>query len=126
MAHIGKQWWRTGGKTTFASTFPKPAILIDIGENGYLGVKNTPGLEIVKAKEIEDIETLYWYLKENNLHYPNPYFWRIVGEMGVKTVIGVDAHDPKDFSASNYKAVFDMIDKYQINFIKDFKVNAKK
>lgn len=53
------------GKTTFASTFPKPAILIDIGENGYLGVKNTQGLEIVKAKEIEDIETLYWYLKDN-------------------------------------------------------------
>ena len=46
--------------------------------------------------------------------------------MGVKTVIGVDAHDPKDFSISNYKYVFDLIDKYQINFIKDFRINEKK
>ena len=67
-----------------------------------------------------------WYLKENNLHYPNPYFWRIVGEMGVKTVIGVDAHDPKDFSSSNYRYVFDLIDRYQINFIEDFKLHEYK
>ncbi len=62
-----------------------------------------------------------WYLKENNLHYPNPNFWAIAGEMGVKTVIGVDAHDPKDFSISNYRYVFDLIDKYQLNFLEDFK-----
>lgn len=67
-----------------------------------------------------------WYLKENNLHYPNPHFWRVVGEMGAKAVIGVDAHDPKDFSASNYRYVFDLIDKYQINFIKDFKIHEYK
>ena len=66
-----------------------------------------------------------WYLKEKNLHYPNPHFWRIAGEMGVKTVIGVDAHDPNDFQASNYKYAFDLIDKYQINFIKDYKINEK-
>ena len=67
-----------------------------------------------------------WYLKENNLHYPNPHFWRIAGEMGVKAVIGVDAHDPKDFAASNYKYAFDLIDKYQINFLKDYRINEKK
>jgi histidinol-phosphatase (PHP family) len=67
-----------------------------------------------------------WYLKENNLHYPNPHFWRIAGEMGVKTVIGVDAHDPKDFSLSNYKYGFDLIDKYQINFIADYRPYEKK
>ena len=69
--------------------------------------------------------TRSWAVKEKNLHYPNPHFWRIVGEMGVKTVIGVDAHDPKDYSMSNYKLVFDLIDKYQINFIEDFKINEK-
>lgn len=67
-----------------------------------------------------------WFLKEKNLHYPNPHFWRIAGEMGVKAVIGVDAHDPKDFSMSNYEYVFDLIDKYQINFIKDYRINEKK
>ena len=67
-----------------------------------------------------------WYLKEKNLHYPNPHFWRIAGEMGVKTVIGVDAHDPTDFSMSNYNYAFELIDKYQINFLKDFKPGGKK
>lgn len=67
-----------------------------------------------------------WYLRENNLHYPCPQFWRIVGEMGAKTVIGIDAHDPGDFSISNYDFVFDLIDRYQINYLKDFTINAKK
>ena len=67
-----------------------------------------------------------WSLKENNFHYPNPHFWRVVGEMGAKTVIGVDAHDPGDFSVSNYKYVFDLIDRYQINFIGDYHVVEKK
>ena len=66
-----------------------------------------------------------WYLKENNLHFPCPHFWRIAGEMGVKTVLGIDAHDPKDFDEPNYKYAFDLIDKYQINLIKDFRINEK-
>lgn len=53
------------GKTTLAATFPKPAILIDIKEEGFRGVQEIKGLEIIRAKEIEDIETLYWYLKDN-------------------------------------------------------------
>ena len=67
-----------------------------------------------------------WFLKESNFHYPCPQFWRVVGEMGAKTVIGVDAHDPGDFSISNYNYIFELIDKYQINYIKDFKINEKK
>lgn len=66
-----------------------------------------------------------WYLKENNLHYPNSHFWRVAGEMGVKTVIGVDAHDPGDYSISNYAYVFDLIDRYNINYLKDFRINGK-
>ncbi len=63
-----------------------------------------------------------WYLKEENFHYPNVFFWEVAGELGVKTVIGVDAHDPGDFAISNYKYVFKMIDKYHINFIEDFRI----
>lgn len=63
-----------------------------------------------------------WFLKENNFHYPNPYFWKIAGEMGVKVVIGVDAHDPKDFAISDYKFVFSLVEQYNLNFIEDFKL----
>ena len=69
--------------------------------------------------------TRAWYLQEDNLHFPNQFFWNIVGEMGVKTVIGVDAHDPEDFKTSNYQFVFDMIKRFQINYIEDYKINEK-
>lgn len=32
--------------------------------------------------------------------YPNPAFWRIAGEEGVTAVLGVDAHDPRDFQTA--------------------------
>ena len=66
-----------------------------------------------------------WYLKEDNLHYPDPHFWRIASELGVKVVIGVDAHDPNDFSVSNYQYAYDIIEKYQLNFIESFTINEK-
>ena len=61
-------------------------------------------------------------LNENNLHFPNEHFWKIAGELGVKTVIGVDAHNPEEFENSNYNLVFQMIEQYNINFIEDFKL----
>ena len=67
-----------------------------------------------------------WYLKEDNFHYPNPHFWKIAGELGVKTVIGVDAHDPGDFAISNYNYVFDLVRQYKLNFIEDFNIDEKK
>lgn len=64
--------------------------------------------------------------KSTKLFYPNPVFWRVAAETGVKTVIGVDAHDPKDFHSSNYNFVFDLINRYQINYLEDYKINGKK
>lgn len=42
--------------------------------------------------------------------------------MGVKVVIGVDAHNPDDFFNSNYQYVFDLIEKYNLNYIQDYKL----
>ena len=63
----------------------------------------------------------YW-LEQPTLHYPCDYFWKIAGEMGVKVVIGVDAHNPDDFFNSNYQYVFDLIEKYNLNYIQDYKL----
>lgn len=64
-----------------------------------------------------------YHLRENNLHFPSPYFWNIVGETGVKVVIGVDAHTPQEFKIANYKYVYDMIKRFQLNFIEDFRID---
>lgn len=57
------------GKTTLASTFPKPLILLDIKENGWVGVKDINGLDIVGIKTWDDFEEAYWYLQENKDGY---------------------------------------------------------
>ena len=37
------------------------------------------------------------------LRYPCPMFWEEVAKIGAKVVIGVDAHDPKDFARTDYR-----------------------
>lgn len=54
------------GKTTLACTFPKPLLLIDMkDEKGYLIAKKIKGVKVVRAKSVEDLYTIYWYLKQN-------------------------------------------------------------
>lgn len=57
------------GKTTLASTFPKPLMLLDIKENGWVGVKDIKGLDPVKIKDWESFQEAYWYLQENKDGY---------------------------------------------------------
>ena len=57
------------GKTTIASTFPKPLILLDLKENGWVGVKDVKGLDPVRVKDWESFQEAYWYLQENKDGY---------------------------------------------------------
>lgn len=54
------------GKTTLASTFPKPMYLLDIKENGYRAIKRKKGLETIKIKTLDELYTIYWHLKDND------------------------------------------------------------
>lgn len=51
------------GKTSFAGTFPTPALLLDIQEKGTDSVSNVSGLETISLKTWEEFEEIYWYLK---------------------------------------------------------------
>jgi len=53
------------GKTTIASTFPKPCLLIDIREKGSDSVRTTKGLKVIRVTTWDELEMLYWYLKDN-------------------------------------------------------------
>ena len=57
------------GKTIIASTFPKPLILLDIKESGWVGVKDIKGLDPVNIKDWPSFEEAYWYLQENKDGY---------------------------------------------------------
>jgi phage nucleotide-binding protein len=52
------------GKTTFASTFPGPILLMDIREKGWDSVSNVKDLQIAKINEWDEVEQVYWYLQK--------------------------------------------------------------
>ncbi len=39
----------------------------------------------------------------NTTQYPHPEFWKIAAEVGNKTIIGVDAHEPKAMENNKYR-----------------------
>lgn len=57
------------GKTTIASTFPTPMLLIDIREDGVDSVKGTPGVNVLEARNWDDVELAYWMLQSDPGEY---------------------------------------------------------
>ena len=49
--------------------------------------------------------------------YPFDKFWKIAGEVGSPVVIGIDAHDPKDFRLDYNNVIFYFKDKFKLNII---------
>lgn len=52
------------GKTTFAGSFPTPALLIDVREKGTDSIANLDGVDVVQVEHWSDIEEIFWYLKK--------------------------------------------------------------
>lgn len=60
----GMVYGRSGtGKTTFAATFPKPMLLLDIREKGTDSISNVEGVDRIEVQDWDDIESIYWYVK---------------------------------------------------------------
>lgn len=57
------------GKTTLAGTFPGPILLIDCKDEGTDSVSDVKGLDVFEAETAEDVEELFWELRDN----PNGY-----------------------------------------------------
>lgn len=54
------------GKTTFASTWPKPALLLDIKDEGTDSIKDVEGIKVLTIDNWDDIEKAYWLLRSGN------------------------------------------------------------
>lgn len=57
------------GKTTLASTFPSPILLIDVKDKGTDSVVDVPELDMLSAETWEDVELVYWMLKAGEHKY---------------------------------------------------------
>lgn len=57
------------GKTTFASSWPKPMLILDIKDDGTDSVKDVDGVDVLSITNWEDIERAYWFLKSGKHKY---------------------------------------------------------
>lgn len=57
------------GKTTLAASFPKPAILLDVRDEGEDSVADVKGLDIKRIHDFEEFEEAYWWLKKHPKAY---------------------------------------------------------
>lgn len=57
------------GKTTLAGTFPGPVLLIDVQDEGTDSVSDVKGMDVLEVESTDDIEDLFWYLKDNPKKY---------------------------------------------------------
>lgn len=57
------------GKTTFASTWPKPMLLLDIKDDGTDSIKDIEGVDVLTIDNWDDFERIYWFLKSGDHEY---------------------------------------------------------
>ena len=57
------------GKTTFAATFPKPILLLDIRDHGTDSIIDEDKLDVKDISSLDDLEDTFYYLKEQPKKY---------------------------------------------------------
>lgn len=57
------------GKTTIAGTFPKPMLVVDIGERGTDSLADLEDVRSIQVTEWSEVEEIYWALKEGKSGY---------------------------------------------------------
>lgn len=57
------------GKTTLAGTFPGPILIVDCKDEGTDSVSDVKDLDVYEVESSEDMDDLYWMLKDNPKGY---------------------------------------------------------
>lgn len=57
------------GKTTLASTFPGPILLIDIRDEGTDSISDVKDCDVREVEDFDDLEEIYWWLKKHTEAY---------------------------------------------------------
>src|SRR6218665_1110488 len=62
------------GKTTLASSFPKPLLLVDVRDKGTDSIADVKGIEVLEIETLDDLEELYYALKDHPERYKSLVF----------------------------------------------------
>lgn len=57
------------GKTTLAASFPKPLLLIDVTDEGTDSISDVEKIDVLEARDFEEVQEAYWYLSKNPTKY---------------------------------------------------------
>ena len=57
------------GKTTLASTFPKPVLLLDVNDQGTDSIADHEDINVRDIREWDEFELTYWYLMQHQDEY---------------------------------------------------------
>lgn len=90
-----------------------------IGFTGSKEIYSREMMKIIKASEEYNIplEINFLGIREKR-HYPNNYFWELVGTTKAPVTFGLDAHHaPNAYDGESLKVALEMVDKYNLNYI---------
>ena len=107
------------GKTAFASTFPKPMLLMDVREKGTDTVAKVPGIDLVQVDTWEEFEQLYWYLVSGKHEYRTVVIDQIsqLQDLAMEKVRRDEGKEPTDLiSKRDWGAISGMMKTWLFNY----------
>jgi phage nucleotide-binding protein len=117
------------GKTTISGTFPKPLLVIDIGERGTDSLADEDDVDVIKIETWAEFEELYWELKESKHKYKSASIDAVHSLQGlalneVKAIANKDAN--AQTSQRDFGQASGLLNTWIINFrdLRDIGINV--
>lgn len=73
------------GKTQFACSSELPTLIIDCNEKGFASVRKRPNVKIYEVAKWEDLDPIYWYLRNGN----HPYKVIVIDTITMLAAVGM-------------------------------------
>lgn len=114
------------GKTTFAATFPKPLLVLDIREKGTDSIRDVEGVQVLALERWEEFESIYWYLVEGKHNFETVVIDTVtqLQDLAVEKVLEDDGKSPGDLvSKGAWGTVASLMKSWIINY-RDLPLNV--
>lgn len=83
------------GKTTLASTWPKPILFLDINDQGTDSISDVEDCDVLEVETWDDLEEYYWWLSKNSDRYKTVVIDTVTGlqDLAIKRVLNAKKKD---------------------------------
>lgn len=91
------------GKTTLASSWPKPMLYIDVKDRGSRSIRDIKGIKKRRIETFEDFEETYWWIVAN----PDRYATVVVDTVSQLQRIAVEEHHSRKKTSKGKRSAGD-------------------